>query len=104
MSGIVRFAAISGRLQRSGSESVECSPPASCREPFYRLREIIARICRVSNFPACSPASIDRVGSIGSGAEDKIETRSFGERPEVAVSCEEANTPVDTALGNQRVS
>ncbi len=47
---------------------------------------------------------MDRVGSISSGAEDKIETRSLGKRPEVAVTREEGNTPVDTTLRNQRVA
>src|SRR5216684_6396004 len=45
-----------------------------------------------------------RARSVRSRPKYKIEARSFGERSEVPVSCEERNPSVDAALGNQRVA
>jgi len=50
------------------------------------------------------PPRLDEIVSVRSGPKDKIEARSFGERPEVTVSREKRNASVNTALGDQRIA
>jgi hypothetical protein len=44
------------------------------------------------------------LASVRSGPKYKIKSRSFGECLEVPVSREQRDTPVDTALGDQRIT